>query len=1102
MPSQRRDSLPQGQLEAARNALDAAAQLKDPGRAGRLERRVVDAADQAMDSGDAFKTLLEGVNTLLHTLPSLVRALDAVAQIHPFLSVAVGAFKVVIELEVIRHDNDKKVNLLFLEMRNMMTALLQLDSVRTNHVGRDGLTISMRLEDLVAKTAKDIKDCANACDAYARKRLLVKVLKSHGWDEKLKEYIQLFNDRKAEFTFAISIHTGIGVDRANDKLDTLMSKADLILEFFQKTIPREQDTLAKVVRREGGAEVVLVRADVLQKLLVAEKQLELAALPSSNVASQGIGAALYPQAQIRSGPGIYYFSRAAENQRAEGRPPHLQRRGSYRPPPDDYYYDRGPGHRPPPTSHGNAYPTPYGPDSESGSIRRRERSRPHGASPARPHEYEPVVDEWAPQPSQMDVGRLMQDLADDPETAVRKNYVWFERKFALQQRNIIREMTRVVVYEGDRVINTVLEGPHEKILDGDIYRVWKDMRWRGLVKARHLVLALYDHYAQQIDIQRYTVTTRRGIVQPAFSERDLWTLDFLKLTQLHSLTEVFDMDASGFVTIQEVNDFTTRRPEGWSLPHWLAYWTVGWQASMTSYKHKIDALLARMQAFPSSVRARGPLVNDYLATVEPLVREMTSSFRQDLSSLPLLDHFQGYIEQEEARIREGLETVKYDLDALDTLALINGPWGIERNLFIILYLLLRRHYDVMRAAHKVIIHPAELPDAAAVITLVMDAVRYRVEHLKSVFYQRRLDPHRELEDYACGMFQWPPTRISYGYPMSVSPDAPGFDGIAEEFEVDDVDDKPPEVVLKYPPHFEEFYPESEDGFEGSDLSNPSENIKPLLGHWVVVRLQDTGSTIYRDISVFDFHPSPTDSNKAIAIPLLERPWLCTRVTLTGVFVGTNEDGRTMYDIVDTSNATFIPDVSCKLALDDDGTTLRGESELGPFGSPVHLVLKKNVSPETMMFYPAPAELRKNRPATLWRFAISVVLYDVRRRLFSWAYIKERRDRKRLLTSLLYARSRNGTLHPDDQEDEWRLLDFTTPADRHFYEYALVEPERFPWLLPWCESCGKLLRSSQPQDQGQVCERCRPRRYPIPLNPPRLRRKALRKGQCGTGCTIA
>ena len=39
--------------------------------------------------------------------------------------VAVSAFKIVIELELKRRDNDKKVKLLFLEMKNMMSALLQ-----------------------------------------------------------------------------------------------------------------------------------------------------------------------------------------------------------------------------------------------------------------------------------------------------------------------------------------------------------------------------------------------------------------------------------------------------------------------------------------------------------------------------------------------------------------------------------------------------------------------------------------------------------------------------------------------------------------------------------------------------------------------------------------------------------------------------------------------------------------------------------------------------------------------------------------------------------------------------------------------------------------
>ena len=97
----------------------------------------------------------------------------------------------------------------------------RLQDVRANHVARDGKTIGTRLEDSVKRTANDIKECANVCDTYSKKRLLVKVLNGPIWDDTLKGFLKLFADRKAEFSFAVSIHMGMAIDRANDKLDAL-----------------------------------------------------------------------------------------------------------------------------------------------------------------------------------------------------------------------------------------------------------------------------------------------------------------------------------------------------------------------------------------------------------------------------------------------------------------------------------------------------------------------------------------------------------------------------------------------------------------------------------------------------------------------------------------------------------------------------------------------------------------------------------------------------------------------------------------------------------------------------------------------------------------
>lgn len=42
-----------------------------------------------------------------------------------------------------------------------------------------------------------------------------------------------------------------------------------------------------------------------------------------------------------------------------------------------------------------------------------------------------------------------------------------------------------------------------------------------------------------------------------------WTLEWITLTRLQPIIEAFDDDTSGFITIAEVNKFTTACPHGW-----------------------------------------------------------------------------------------------------------------------------------------------------------------------------------------------------------------------------------------------------------------------------------------------------------------------------------------------------------------------------------------------------------------------------------------------------------------------------------------------------------------------------------------------------------
>ncbi|KAI9064549.1 hypothetical protein FKP32DRAFT_1649070, partial [Trametes sanguinea] len=730
-------------------------------------------------SSQGLGILLDGVNGLAASLPSLIRALEAVAQVHPVLAVAIGAFKVVVEIKVKVHDNDKKVDLLFLEMHNMMAALLQLRNVRRDHIGRDGLTIGKRLEDVVQKVAQDIKECANACNAYSRQRVLAKVFKAPSWDLILKDYIQRFNNRKAEFTFVISLHTGIGVDRANEKLDTLMTKMDVVLEFFEKIVPREQRILREFVRARGGPHAALSNIDALQAILAEEQQLMPAVMRPSQKGSDKLpcwrNTPRNPAATLKPDPNpLPTESRRPNQGQASKETSHVkQTPGST--------FDQMPPHGTgtPSAPAISAFPRSYNVQeplnvSDKSQGRTLQPSGPPSPSVPGATLYPPPgnYSQRAVPPARLgqlaqlgedngELDQLKRDLAEDPAMVIQRNFASFDKIFTMQQREMMRELQRVARVESDRVISTVLAGPHERIVDRDLYEIWKDMRWGRAVDARFFVPAVHDYYIQILVDEQRVITSNVGAQHPS-SEDDAWALEFLEPTYHARIAEAFDYDASGLVSIQEVNRSTSDRFEGWSLLRWIAYWAAGWRVAMTEYKRKIQTILSRMRRIAPTVRPQVHMYSDltgsqrYLALVEPLVKHITMSFSDDHEHHHLSNKFKDYVDQQETMIREQLEIAKYQLDSTEALKLINGPLGLERNVLIILYLLLRRHYQIMRMGQKVFVHPEELPIAAGPISFVHYSLSCRAQHLAGMFAVRRCpNVYVEMKGFAYGMVSMP-----------------------------------------------------------------------------------------------------------------------------------------------------------------------------------------------------------------------------------------------------------------------------------------------------------------------------------------------------------
>ena len=99
----------------------------------------------------------------------------------------------------------------------------------------------------------------------------------------------------------------------------------------------------------------------------------------------------------------------------------------------------------------------------------------------------------------------------------------------------------------------------------------------------------------------------------------------------------------------------------------------------TKYRDMIVDVCEKMFAIRSHIHpANRNAVDKYLQTVWQKIATLTMSFVGANQPDSLYEMFKSYVEAEEQRLRQHLETVKYDIDAMDTLLLVTGPGRIEK----------------------------------------------------------------------------------------------------------------------------------------------------------------------------------------------------------------------------------------------------------------------------------------------------------------------------------------------------------------------------------------------------------------------------------------
>jgi hypothetical protein len=123
-----------------------------------------------------------------------------------------------------------------------------------------------------------------------------------------------------------------------------------------------------------------------------------------------------------------------------------------------------------------------------------------------------------------------------------------------------------------------------------------------------------------------------------------------------------------------------------SFTRWISYWAIGWQIYATKYCVEIEELFGQMMLLKAEIAIKMPgnlrYVNDYIEGCWQHVTVLTSSIERYDSDSWLEEKFAGYVQSQESLLKERLEKIQYDIDAVETVSLVLRGERIEGVCFI------------------------------------------------------------------------------------------------------------------------------------------------------------------------------------------------------------------------------------------------------------------------------------------------------------------------------------------------------------------------------------------------------------------------------------
>ncbi|KAF8823432.1 hypothetical protein HHX47_DHR10000066 [Lentinula edodes] len=345
--------------------------------------------------------------------------------------------------------------------------------------------------------------------------------------------------------------------------------------------------------------------------------------------------------------------------------------------------------------------------------------------------------------------QLKSILREDLASQLKSNEAMFKLQLEATQRDLEQSMER----NTDAILTKLDAGPHELIRDEDIRQIWKGkygghnpcgftelmpkyhQKWRLSCKTRHFVDALHHYYVQKFT--QYRKTTGE-------THKDQWTLRFTgRVIFQPAIGDAIDMDASGYVSIDEVNRFTAHCPVNWSIPVFLAHAAAGWyQSALDCRERCLDAL----QKIDHRAKRMLPPNRKHLHTFKYQQEDMRFQFEK------LASYRKEFMQATYTRLQKNLVNVKYRMVGSEDVRAVMGTSRCEAMVLPLLMLLLERHAKIFETADNFILSDREFQDMTTSMQSIVYAFGRRYSILTEGWRQQRFDIPLQMSCFSYGIF--------------------------------------------------------------------------------------------------------------------------------------------------------------------------------------------------------------------------------------------------------------------------------------------------------------------------------------------------------------